>query len=239
MSLPVAILAGGLGLRLGDLTKDIPKSLVSVCGRPFLAHQLELLSSQGIRKIVLCVGHKGHMIQEVFGDGHDYGVQIVYSADGDSLLGTAGAIRKALAFLGPCFYVLYGDSYLTADYQAVADCFHTSRKLGLMTLYADFGKRGKNNVWYENGEIRFYSKKNPTAAMCHIDYGLSIFRQEAFATTASDRAVDLSEVFEALLKAGQLAAYEVKNRFYEIGSHSGLKGLENFLAVSVEKGHPV
>src|SRR5690349_5057670 len=112
IALPVAILAGGLAMRLRPITEKIPKSLVTVAGRSFLAHQIELLRSRGLTRLVLCVGYLGEMIQRDFGDGSRFGVRLEYSFDGPKLLGTGGAVRKALPMLGEKFFVLYGDSYL-------------------------------------------------------------------------------------------------------------------------------
>src|SRR6266571_2872724 len=121
--IPVAILAGGLATRLRPITEKIPKSLVAVAGRPFLAHQIELLRDQGLRRLVLCVGYLGEMIQREFGDGSKWGVRLEYSFDGDQLLGTGGALRKALPLLGEKFFVLYGDSYLPIEFNPVAKFF--------------------------------------------------------------------------------------------------------------------
>jgi NDP-sugar pyrophosphorylase family protein len=139
-ALPVAILAGGLATRLRPITEKIPKSLVTVAGRPFLSHQIELLRGQGLRHLVLCIGHLGEMIQRDFGDGSKLGVKIDYSFDGPVLLGTGGALKKALPFLGPEFFVLYGDSYLPIDFNAVAASFKQSQKQALMTVYENQGK---------------------------------------------------------------------------------------------------
>lgn len=79
LDIPVAILAGGLATRLRPITEKIPKVLVSVAGRPFLAHQLELLRAQGITRAVLCLGHLGEMVQREFGDGRAWGVHLDYS----------------------------------------------------------------------------------------------------------------------------------------------------------------
>ena len=117
--LPVAILAGGLATRLRPITERIPKVLVPVAGRPFLAHQLELLRGQGIRRAVLCVGHLGEMVQREFGDGAAHGVQLDYSFDGPAPLGTGGAVKRALPLLHDRFFVLYGDSYLPIDFRPV------------------------------------------------------------------------------------------------------------------------
>jgi NDP-sugar pyrophosphorylase family protein len=96
LDLPVAILAGGLATRLRPITEKIPKSLVPVAGRPFLAHQLEMLYARGIRRAVLCIGYLGEMIERDFGDGREYGLQLEYSFDGPKLLGTGGALKRAL-----------------------------------------------------------------------------------------------------------------------------------------------
>ena len=133
-TIPVAILAGGMATRLRPITEKIPKSLVTVAGRPFLAHQLELLRARGLRRVVLCVGHLGEMIEREFGDGRAWGMDLAYSFDGRVLLGTGGALKRALPKLGPEFFVLYGDSYLPIEYAPIARRFQSSGKLGLMTV---------------------------------------------------------------------------------------------------------
>src|SRR5678815_154270 len=106
--MPVVILAGGLGTRLHPQTESIPKSLIEVAGHPFLWHQLQQLRSQDIRRVILCVGHLGEQIQNRYGDGSKLGIRLEYSFDGQTQLGTAGAIRNALALLPERFFLLYG-----------------------------------------------------------------------------------------------------------------------------------
>src|ERR1044071_9702153 len=113
--LPIAILAGGLATRLRPMTETIPKALVEIAGEPFLAHQLRLLRAAGYERVVLCVGYLGKMVREFAGDGSAFGLYVEYSFDGPTLLGTAGAIVRALPLLGPRFSVIYGDSYLPCD----------------------------------------------------------------------------------------------------------------------------
>lgn len=226
LDIPVAILAGGLATRLRPITEKIPKSLVPVAGKPFLAHQLELLRSRGIRRAVLCVGYLGEMIQRDFGDGKHFGVQLDYSFDGDKLLGTGGAIKRALPKLGEEFFVLYGDSYLPVQYAPIAEFFHRSGKLGCMTVYRNEGKYDSSNVVFAEGEIKIYDKKAKLPEMRHIDYGLSLFRQAAFDPYSTDQPFDVAEVMRKLVWEKQIAGYEVRERFYEIGSPGGLAELE-------------
>jgi NDP-sugar pyrophosphorylase family protein len=228
--LTVALLAGGLATRLRPATERIPKSLLEVNGEPFIAHQLKLLYSQGIRRVVLCVGFLGEMIREAIADGREFGVEVEYSFDGDTLLGTAGAIKRALPLLGDSFFVLYGDSYLVCDYAAVAREFAAAGKLALMTVYRNEGKWDTSNVEFGDSRILAYSKKNRTPRMEFIDYGLGVFSAKAFEGLPTREAHDLAELYGAMLEKGQLAGMEIHQRFFEIGSRAGLEETANFLA---------
>ena len=158
LDIPLAILAGGLATRLRPITEKIPKSLVLIAGKPFLTRQLELLHSRGIRRVVLCVGYLGEMIQRDFG-GQACGIQLDYSFDGPKLLGTGGAIKRARPWLGPEFFVLYGDSYLPIEYRPVAETFAQQGRDGLMTVFRNENQFDTSNVWFADGEIKVYDKK--------------------------------------------------------------------------------
>jgi NDP-sugar pyrophosphorylase family protein len=228
-SFPVALLAGGLATRLRPITEKIPKLLVEVAGEPFFSHQLRLLKKNGLTKIVLCVGYLGEQIVAQYGDGAKWGVEIQYSFDGEKLLGTGGALIRALPKLGDAFYVLYGDSYLPVDYQAVGRSFLDSGQLGLMTVFENHEAYDASNVWFEDGRIKLYSKTEKPPQMKHIDYGLGVFRAAAFAGCPRDTVVDLAAVQTDLCRRGELAGYEMPERFYEIGSPAGLKELDGLL----------
>lgn len=237
--LTVAILVGGLATRLRPITETVPKSLIKVNDEPFIVHQLRLLKSKGIQRVVLCVGHLGELVQRAIGDGSAWGVQIEYSFDGPVLLGTAGAIKNALPKLGDSFFVMYGDSYLPCDYAAIAQDFEASSSrsrgvLGMMTVFRNEGKWDTSNVEFEAGKILAYSKTNRTPTMHYIDYGLGVFRAEAFQSLAADKTSDLTELYAELLRRDQLAAFEVQERFYEIGSAAGLRETAEFLAAKSE-----
>jgi NDP-sugar pyrophosphorylase family protein len=227
--IPVAILAGGLATRLRPLTEKIPKVLLPVAGKPFLAHQLELLRHRGIRRVVLCLGHLGEMVAREFGDGREHGVQLEYSFDGEKLLGTGGALKQALPKLGEKFFVLYGDSYLTTPFAPIAEFFERSGMAGLMTVYRNEGLYDASNVVFRNGKIVIYDKKFRSPEMRHIDYGLSLFHAAVFEEQPEDEAFDLAEVMQQLVAQNDLAGFEVSERFYEIGSHAGLAELETRL----------
>jgi len=229
VSLPIAILAGGLATRLRPVTKTVPKALVSVNGEPFVNHQLRLLARNEIKRVVFLVGYLGEQIIDIVGGGAQFGLDVEFVFDGPHLLGTGGAVAKACPQLGDAFFVLYGDSYLDCDYQTTADQFHESGKPALMTVFKNEGRWDTSNVEYEEGKIIQYSKAARTPRMNYIDYGLGLFRKSVFDEVPKDIATDLSEIYCDLAEDGQLAAQRISQRFYEVGSFSGIRELEEHL----------
>jgi len=227
---PVAILAGGLATRLQPLTDRIPKALVDVNGEPFIAHQLRLLRDSGVERVVVCAGYLGEMTRDYVGDGARFGLQVEFSFDGPRLLGTAGAIARALPLLGEAFFVLYGDSYLPCDYRAVQREFEKSGKLALMTVFRNEDRWDRSNVEFVDGRILVYDKKRTTTGMRHLDYGLGVFSRRAFDGVSPDVPRDLAGLYRSLLERGELAAWEAGQRFYEVGSFEGLEETRRYLA---------
>jgi NDP-sugar pyrophosphorylase family protein len=222
MSLPVAIVAGGLATRLHPITQEIPKSLLDVAGKPFIVRQLDYLRQQGITRVVLCLGYLGEQVEAVVGDGSVFDLDVRYSWDGPRLLGTGGALRQALPLLGEQFFVVYGDSYLPIDFRAVERDFLASGKPALMTVLKNGDQWDKSNVLFRDGCIAEYNKRVPRPEMAHIDYGLGALSALVLEDAPADEPFDLADIYYELSLKGLLAGYEVFERFYEIGSHKGL-----------------
>lgn len=233
--LPLAILAGGLATRLQPITQTIPKALVDVAGQPFICRQLEYLHAQGLRQVVLCIGYLGEMIQAVIGDGSQFGLEISYSPDGPELLGTGGALRQAMSLLGENFFVLYGDSFLPINFAEVENRFLTSKRKALMTVLENNNRWDKSNVVFRDGELLEYNKTATRPEMHFIDYGLGVLSRSTLEKYPVAKAFDLAEVYQALSAQGQLAGYEVAQRFYEIGSHEGLKETIDYFTENKKK----
>jgi MurNAc alpha-1-phosphate uridylyltransferase len=227
-SLPVAILAGGLATRMRPVTERIPKALIEVAGRPFVEHQLALLRREGVERVVLCVGFLGEMIEASVGDGARYGLSIKYSFDGERLLGTGGALRRALPMLGEQFFVLYGDSYLDIAYAPVQAAYRNSGKPALMTVFRNEGRWDASNVLFDGESVVRYDKRRPSSDMKFIDYGLGIVSSDVL-KAGHDEAFDLAELYATLAREGRLAGYEATTRFYEIGTPSGLAEADGHL----------
>jgi NDP-sugar pyrophosphorylase family protein len=228
-TLPVAILAGGLATRLHPATEKVPKALLPIAGRPFIHWQLELLARQGVTEVVLCAGHFGGQIQAAVGDGRGFGVTVRYSFDGDTLLGTGGALKHAQPMLGAAFFVLYGDSYLRCSFAAAQMAYEESQALGLMTVFCNEDRWEKSNVLLRDGRVVEYDKHSPRPGMRHIDYGLSILSIQALQRSPAGAAFDLADLYHELVSRGELAALTVNERFYEVGSVGGIEATEHYL----------
>jgi NDP-sugar pyrophosphorylase family protein len=229
MIYPVAILAGGLATRLYPVTKTIPKSMIELAGKTFISHQIELLKKKGITRVVICTGYLGEQIKDFLKDGTEHGISVDYSFDGDKLLGTGGALKKALPLLGNIFFVMYGDSYLNTDFKSILDYFLSHDKMGLMTVYKNENLWDKSNIIYSEGKILKYDKKDISPEMKYIDYGLGLLRKEAFQNITENEVLDLADLYKELINREGMLGYEVKERFYEIGSSEGLEETEKYL----------
>ncbi len=229
----VAILAGGLATRLGGLAKNWPKSMLQIQGKPFLEYQLEFLKRGEIEDIVLCVGHMGEQIEQYFGDGRKYGVKIRYSRE-DKPLGTAGALKRAEKLLDDPFFTMFGDSFINLDFGRVMAHFNSQNKPALMTVYKNHDRYGRSNTEIEGTLVKKFSKKEKTADMVYIEYGVDLFRKEALDMIPENESYSLDDLFPRLIGREELLAFEVNDRFYEIGSLQGLREFERFIKGGVK-----
>jgi NDP-sugar pyrophosphorylase family protein len=225
-----AILAGGLATRLRPLTEKVPKSMIRIKDKPFLAYQIDLLRKNNVSEIVLCAGYLGEQIEECFGDGRKFGVHITYSYEREQLLGTAGALRNAIGLLGDGFFVLYGDSYLDVDYERIGRCFLTAGLPLLLTVFKNHNNWDKSNIVFKNGVVQLYDKKHQIPQMEYIDYGLAVLSQNVLADVPQGKPADLADIYKKLAAENKAAGFEVHNRFYEIGSTAGLREFEELIS---------
>jgi NDP-sugar pyrophosphorylase family protein len=227
------ILAGGLGTRMRPLTETCPKTLLPAGGHPFAFHQLHWLAAQGITEVVYSIGHQGDCIRRYWAEEPSPISSIRYVDEGEVLLGTAGALRLARkqGVLDERFFVIYGDSFLPVEFAPVWDAFEASGLPALMTVLRNEGRWDRSNVIYlpgdNPGRVVLYDKA-AAPGMQYIDYGLSCFRRELFDDLTHS---DLAALFHDLSIQGRLAAFQVHERFYEIGSPAGLRDFEEYLVL--------
>jgi NDP-sugar pyrophosphorylase family protein len=232
---PLALLAGGMATRLRPVTNLVPKSMVLVAGEPFIAHQLRLLRRERITDIIICTGYLGEQISAFVGDGSRFGCQVRYAADGDRQLGTGGALRQALPLFGEHFFVMYGDSYFDIAFLPVYETFMRAGYPALMTVFRNANRWDTSNAEFADGIIKRYDKVNRTPVMQYIDYGLGVLSAVALARWPMSTPFDLAELYGDLTERGQLAGYEVRERFYEIGSPAGLAETAAHLSAELQE----
>ena len=227
------ILAGGLATRLRPLTEKIPKSMVKIAGKPFLQYQLEMLKKVGINEVVLCVGYLGDQVEKYFADGEKFGLAIKYSYETEYLRGTGGALKNAEGILTDEFITLYGDSYLYFDLIKVLAFFKRWDRLALMLVYKNYDRYDKSNIIIDGNIIRKYGRTNAAEKMIYIDYGASIFHKKVLELIPVNAIYSMGELYNRLIDMEQLIAYEVGQRFYEIGSPGGLDEFRKYVKANI------
>jgi NDP-sugar pyrophosphorylase family protein len=225
----MVILCGGLATRLGDLAKNIPKSMIEINGKPFLEYQIENVKKRGIKDIILCVGHLSEKIEGYFGDGEKLGVNIQYSYDGDKQLGPIGALKNAESLLDDEFFVMYGDSYLTIDFQKVYNFFIKHDKPACMVVYKNYDKYDKSNLIVKDNIVIGYGDKERTEEMIYIDYGTSLLTKKLLKKLPKNTFYTTGEFFGSLIENNELLAFESTERFYHIGNPESLEELKSFI----------
>jgi mannose-1-phosphate guanylyltransferase len=223
MSLETVLLAGGLGTRLRARMPGLPKPMAPILGKPFLEYQLLALRRGGISRLVICTGYGAVQIQDYFGDGSNWGVEIRYSKEPEPL-GTAGALKQAAALLDDRFQVLNGDTFVQADYSGLFDLHRTSRASATLAVSVSLERRAYGTVGLNSdGRIISFSEKEiekETTGATWINAGLYIFERCVLDYIPAGRPVSLeTETFPLLLARGeQLFGYSVPGYFVDIGT---------------------
>jgi NDP-sugar pyrophosphorylase family protein len=228
--LQAVILAGGEGKRLRPLTSSIPKPMFPISGKPFLEHEINLLKRASINDIVICIGYQGELVRRHFEDGQSLGVRIRYSDDGDKLLGTAGSLKKARTLLSDRFFITFGDAYPILDYKAAWNHFILTGKIALMVVYKNSNRYGRSNTVVQDGLVIFYSKKEKDPRMQYIEFGVTFMNRQALDAIPDDNPVDLEALYRQIISNNQMAALEVNQRIYDIGSPEGLAEFQQLVS---------
>lgn len=229
----IILLCGGLGTRVSDKYKKVPKCLIPINGKPFLFHQLNLLKKYDFQEIIISINHLGSQVEKyVSSIKTDLEISCIY--DGKLSLGTGGAVNKIItkAGLTKSFFVMYGDSYLPFDFNPLFKFIENYNVEDLMCVYKNQLSNHSNNViMNKKNNVLLYDKKNFTPEMQFIDYGLNLLNPKTFSNFSKrcDASFDLSDYQNFISKKGKLTGYEVGERFYEIGSHQGISELKSFL----------
>ncbi len=218
----VAILAGGLGTRLHPVTLSLPKPMVTINGRPFLEYQLEWVRRFGLDRVLLLTGYRAEAIEHHFEDGRRWNLDIRYSVE-PTPMGTAGALKLAEASLDDEFLLLNGDTYLPIDYRRMVDSFDSTTAKALMAVYANPDRIAPNNVEVSEDDKVVRYDKNRSSGLNGVDAGAYVLSKHILASIPSGRPSALErEVFPVMAEAGELKAYRISERYYDIGTFERL-----------------
>ncbi len=233
------ILAGGLGTRLGALTRRIPKPMMPVAGVPYLEHQLRLLAQQQLRDVLLLTGYLGDQIESYFGSGASLGLRLHYVREA-SPQGTGGALRDARRAIAESFLLLYGDSFLPIDYAAAGRRLKDSAALGSLVVYRDPACETSvqaNVALDRSGLVTRYDKTaSADAGLEYVEAGVSCFRREVLDLLPAAGPASFEQcVFPRLIERRQLAALSTTQRFYDIGTPERLRAIEEHLREPAER----
>lgn len=225
----VVILAGGRGVRLRPITTEIPKPMVEVKDKPFLQYLLEYIKSFGYNNFLILVGYLGEVIEDYFGTGSTYGINIDYSYDKE-LLGTGGALKKAEGKLDKKFFLVNGDTFLKINYKELEKTFFELKKSGIITVYENIQSEFTNNIQIgEANSILDYNKRN-SDGLTYVDAGVYVFQKEILKYIPPNLRCSLEEdVFQKLIRKKKLSAFISKEKFYDIGTIQRLKEIEEVL----------
>jgi N-acetyl-alpha-D-muramate 1-phosphate uridylyltransferase len=230
MNRSVAVLAGGLGTRVAHLTgADVPKAMLPVCGRPFIDVKLAELVAAGAEEILVLVGFGADALRAHVGGETEGGVPVQFVEDGPSLLGTGGAIRRALDLLPDPFWTTYGDTLLDVELEPAEDQLRLNpARAGVMTVLRNEDRwQGSNVSIDEDMLVTAYEKGSPPGSHAYIDYGMLLLRHELFAHRAPG-AFDLSDVLQDAVASRQLGASVVQERFHDIGTETAWRETEEW-----------
>jgi len=214
-------MAGGKGTRIAEVNPEVPKPMIEICGKPILLHQINVLKEQGFKDITLIIGHLGKIIEDYFGDGSNFGVDIKYIRE-DVPLGTAGALFYLKDEIRDDFLLINGDIIFDIDIKRFLD-FH-KKFGGMATIFTH-----PNNHPYDSGII-IAGDNHKVTGWLHkederkwyknrVNAGLHILSPEVLAQFTEPRKTDLDrDILKKLINTGGLTCYDSPEYVRDMGT---------------------
>lgn len=214
------ILAAGKGERMRPLTDNLPKPLLPAGGKPLLQYHLENLATAGVSRIIINHAGHGEMIESRFGDGRTFGVEIVYSAEGETPLETGGGIKRALPLLEPGpFIVVNADIWTDYDFRRLP-----ATPAGMAHLVMVY-----NPDHHLQGDFRLLGGMlSEQAGDCYTFSGIGVYRPELFAASQED-IFPLGPVLRAAVSRGEITGELHSGHWLDVGTPERLSKLDHHL----------
>lgn len=217
------ILAGGRGVRMMPLTKNTPKPMIPILGKPFLHYIIENLRENGITDIILLVGYLHDKIENYFGDGSRFGVRIRYSNSGIKA-DTGTRIRSALPLLQNNILLLYGDNFWPLHLRELEWYLHAKKVIALVTVYGNRDNYTKNNIVVsDNGIVTAYDKTRKDKNLSGVDIGYFILPKTALKKIPKTNVSFEATILPELIKKKQLVGYVTHHKYYGLSNPDRIK----------------
>ena len=216
------ILAAGKGERMRPLTDEIPKPLLEVAGKPLIVWHIEKLAKAHFKEVVINHAYLGEMIEAYLGNGSKWGLKIQYSREG-SPLETAGAIKKALSFLGDePFLVVNADIFTDLDYITLKNMNLDNFK-GHLVMVKNPPHHIKGDFVLKHNKIELEGSNKLTFS------GLAIYRPEIFEEINMESVAKLAPILKKLIDAGCICGEQYHGLWFDIGTPKRLEEINFFL----------
>ena len=223
----VMIMAGGMGKRLSPYTQERPKPLMNIAGKPILERIIINLAKHGFKKIFLSIYYKSEMLEEFFGDGSSYGVELKYIKE-NSPLGTAGSISLLPSKPKKSFLVMNSDIVTDVNYSGLLDFHEKNKSIATMSL-KDFSFEVPYGVVQTNKNKILKIQEKPVLTY-KINAGIYVLSPEVTDYIPSNKYFDMTELFEVLIKnKSKISAFPIFENWADIANIEDLRKIEKFL----------
>jgi histidinol-phosphate phosphatase family protein len=226
------ILAGGRGTRMRPLTDSRPKAMVEFHGKPFLEYLIEMLRAQGFERVLLLLGYLPDVIQDHFGDGRRWGLEIDYSVSAPDDL-TVRRVRLARERIEPTFLLMYCDNYWPMRMDRMWDHYQAIGAPAMVTVYGnkDGYRPGKDSVIVDrDGFLRVFDRERVTPGLSGVEISYAILDASVLELLPEHDELFEQALYPRLAERRQLSAFVTDHRYYSVGSLERLPVMERFLA---------
>ena len=220
----VVIMAGGLGTRLGELTKDTPKPMLKVGAKPMVEHIIDMFVSHGFTKFMLSVNYKAEVIKEYFGDGSKFGIEVKYLEE-KKRLGTGGALSLIETELNEPFFVTNGDVLSSLDYEKLLAYHNEENSTATMCIRKD-SYQVPYGVIEIDGENNIKAMKEKPIKEFFINTGIYVLNPKVLDYVPKDIFFDLPKLFDILkINNGITKSFEITDYWVDMGLPSAYEAI--------------
>ena len=224
------ILAGGRGTRMLPYTQTRPKTMIEFHGKPFLEHIVEMLRDQGFDRYLMLLGYLPEVIQDHFGDGSRWGVEIEYSISTPDTL-TSRRVQLAQHLVDPYFLLMYCDNYWPMQMDKMWNRYVAANVPAMITVYGNKDKTSKDSVIVDDdGFVKVFDRGRTTPGLRGVEISYAILDREVLSLLPEEEVLIEEALYPPLAQRHKLAAYVTDHKYYSVGSVERLPITDLFFA---------